>query len=124
MTRISAARRWAAAALAAAALAFLAGCTVNPATGQSTFTGGMTTADEVKEGRAAHPKIVAEFGGEYGGPELRQYINSIGLLLQQTVESAVAHRVMTAKDAALKAVSFTRVSIGFALPSLKVKLPM
>jgi predicted Zn-dependent protease len=72
-------------ALAAAALA-PAGCTVNPATGQSTFTGGMTTADEVREGRAAHPKIVAEFGGEYGGPELRQYINSIGLLLQQTVE--------------------------------------
>jgi predicted Zn-dependent protease len=64
----------------------LAGCTVNPATGERTFTGGMTTADEIREGRAAHPKIVAEFGGEYGGPELRQYVNSIGTLLQQTVE--------------------------------------
>jgi len=75
-----------AAALAVAQLGALAGCTVNPATGESTFTGGMTTADEVREGRAAHPKIVAEFGGEYGGPALTPYINSIGLLLQQTVE--------------------------------------
>jgi predicted Zn-dependent protease len=64
----------------------LGGCTINPATGESTFTGGMTTEDEIREGRAAHPKIVAEFGGEYGGPELRQYVNSIGTLLQQTVE--------------------------------------
>jgi predicted Zn-dependent protease len=75
-----------AAAVAAGLGAGLAGCTTNPATGESAFTGGMSTADEVRAGRQYHPQIVAEFGGEYGGPELRQYFNSIGQLLAQTVE--------------------------------------
>jgi predicted Zn-dependent protease len=79
------------AALLAAAVAAglggpLTGCTTNPATGEGAFTGGMSTADEIRAGRQYHPQIVAEFGGEYGSPELRQYFASVGQLLAQTVE--------------------------------------
>ena len=74
------------AALAAALVPGLQGCVRNPATGGSTFTGGMTTAKEISIGRESHPKIVKEFGGEYGPPELRAYVSSVGQLLARTVE--------------------------------------
>lgn len=64
----------------------LSGCTTNPATGESVFTGGMDTAQEISIGREQHPQIVRSFGGEYGSPELRRYIDSVGQLLARTVE--------------------------------------
>lgn len=64
----------------------LSGCTTNPATGESVFTGGMDTAQEISIGREQHPQIIRAFGGEYGSPELRRYIDSIGQLLARTVE--------------------------------------
>jgi len=71
-----------------AALLFvpLSGCTTNPATGESVFTGGMDTAQEISIGREQHPQIIKTFGGEYGTPELRRYIDSVGQLLARTVE--------------------------------------
>jgi predicted Zn-dependent protease len=72
--------------LAFAALPALAGCTTNPATGASSFTFGSSTASEIETGRKAHPEIVKEFGGEYGGPEIKAYVDSIGQLLARTVE--------------------------------------
>lgn len=71
---------------AAAILPALQGCRTIPATGGTTFTGGMTTAQEIQIGRENHPKIVKEFGGEYGTPELKAYVNSIGQLLAKTSE--------------------------------------
>lgn len=64
----------------------LAGCTTNPATGESVFTGGMDTAQEISIGREQHPQIIRTFGGEYGSPELRRYVDSIGQTLVRTVE--------------------------------------
>jgi len=64
----------------------LTGCTVNPATGESVFTGGMDAAQEISIGRQQHPQIIRTFGGEYGSPELRRYIDSVGQLLARTVE--------------------------------------
>lgn len=64
----------------------LSGCTTNPATGESVFTGGMDTAQEISIGREQHPQIVRAFGGEYGSPELRRYVDSVGQLLARTVE--------------------------------------
>ncbi len=76
--------------LAALALAIAAaglhGCATVPATGETTFTGGLGTAEEVRIGRENHPKIVKEFGGAYGPPEFRKYLDSIGQLLAKTVE--------------------------------------
>jgi predicted Zn-dependent protease len=78
------------ASLAVLALAFAAtglpGCATVPATGESAFTGGLSTAKEIRIGRENHPKIIKEFGGEYGSPELRRYVASIGQLLARTVE--------------------------------------
>ena len=49
----------------------LAGCTSNPATGATSFTGFMSRDDELRLGRQEHPKIVAQFGGEYADPAVR-----------------------------------------------------
>ena len=67
-------------------LGSLSGCTTNPATGESVFTGGMDTSQEISVGRQQHPQIIKTFGGEYGSPELRRYIDSVGQLLARTVE--------------------------------------
>jgi predicted Zn-dependent protease len=64
----------------------LSGCTTNPATGQQVFTGVTSEAEQSQIGLSQHKKITKAFGGEYGGPELRRYIDSIGQLLAQTVE--------------------------------------
>jgi predicted Zn-dependent protease len=64
----------------------LGGCAVNKATGESVFTGLMSTEDEIRIGRQQHPQIIKAFGGEYGTPELKAYVASIGELLSRTVE--------------------------------------
>ena len=38
------------------------GCSTNPATGRSSFTGFMSADEEKKVGRDEHPKILHEFG--------------------------------------------------------------
>lgn len=73
-------------ALAFALGAAGSGCTTNPATGGSTFTGFMDTEDEIRIGRENHPKILRAFGGTYDDPALARYVSSIGALLVQTVE--------------------------------------
>jgi predicted Zn-dependent protease len=75
---------WLLVLLAALALPGLAACTVNPATGQSTFTGFMSESDEVRIGRETHPQVLAEFGGAYADPELQRYVGSLGQLLSRT----------------------------------------
>ena len=76
--------------MAALALAFasaaLGGCATVPATGETAFTGGLGTAEEIRMGRESHPKIIEEFGGEYGSPELKIYVDGVGQLLARTVE--------------------------------------
>lgn len=64
----------------------LGGCARNPATGGTAFTGGLSQSQEIRMGRENHPKIIKEFGGEYGTPELRRYVDGIGQLLAQTAE--------------------------------------
>ncbi|MDX1502960.1 MAG: M48 family metalloprotease [Thermoanaerobaculia bacterium] len=68
------ARRFAAAALAAAA--GLAGCSVNPATGERQVM-LMSEAQEIAIGREADPEIVAEMG-LYDDPGLQQYVSGLG----------------------------------------------
>ena len=76
--------------LAAIAIALagigIAGCAKVPATGETAFTGGLGTAEEIRIGRESHPKVVKGFGGEYGSPALREYVDGIGRLLARTVE--------------------------------------
>jgi len=73
-----------------AALAFggaaLQGCSVNPATGEQSFTGFMSPERERQIGAEEHPKLVKAFGGEYQDAALTRYLNGLGGLLQSTSE--------------------------------------
>ena len=56
----------------------LAGCTTNPATGDSAFTLFMSPSDEARVGAQEHPKILARFGGAYDDPRVGGYVAEIG----------------------------------------------
>ncbi len=64
----------------------LTGCTTNPATGDQSFTAFMTEQDEQKVGAEEHPKIIEAFGGEYGGPKLKRYVENVGKALAAVSE--------------------------------------
>jgi predicted Zn-dependent protease len=74
-------------AIAGAAVLLLAlnACGTNPATGQQSLL-GMSEDQEVQVSKQEHPKILAEFGGEYKDPELQRYVSSLGELLAKTSE--------------------------------------
>lgn len=56
----------------------LAGCSVNPATGERNFTAFMSPEDELRVGREQHPKILQEFGGAYDHARATAYVNAVG----------------------------------------------
>ena len=64
----------------------LGGCSTNPTTGGTIFTGGLSQQEEIRIGRLNHPAILKKFGGEYGTPELRRYVESVGQFLASTAE--------------------------------------
>ena len=67
-------------------LPLLGGCATNPTTGGAIFTGGMSQQEEIRVGRLHHPVILKQYGGEYGAPELKRYVESIGQFLASTAE--------------------------------------
>lgn len=81
-------RRWWGAALLLAAMAPLAACETNPATGSSSFTAFMSPEKEMRVGRDEHPKILKEFGGEYQDPKVKAYVNEVGQRLARNSELA------------------------------------
>ena len=62
----------------AALLLGLTACTVNPATGGTSFTGFMSESDEARIGQENHPKILEEFGGAYPDPKVQAYVQNVG----------------------------------------------
>src|SRR5687767_11665793 len=69
------------AALAAVSFSLMlvgSGCSTNPATGRSSFTGFMSPSKEKEVGADEHPKIIKEFGGEYPDPKVKAYVQRIG----------------------------------------------
>ncbi len=70
-----------------AALAPLAACTVNPATGEQSFTGFMPESEEIRVGAQEHPKILREFGGAYDNPALADYARHVGERLARVSET-------------------------------------
>lgn len=81
-------RSAAVALLALSLLSVAAGCSTNPATGRSSFTGFMSPDEEKKVGSDEHPKILREFGGEYPDPKVRQYVQQLGERLAKNSEMA------------------------------------
>ncbi len=70
----------------AAGGALLQGCSVNPATGEQSFTAFMSPSQEMEIGAEEHPKVMKEFGGAYEDPEIRRYVTSIGRFLASSSE--------------------------------------
>lgn len=64
----------------------LSACAVNPATGRQSFTGLMTTADEIRMGREQNPQVLEAFGGAYKDPALAAYVNRVGQSLARHSE--------------------------------------
>jgi predicted Zn-dependent protease len=89
MTRTGTTQTWRAFALLTVALGALAsGCATatSPATGR-TFSTPISEQQEASLGRQEHPKILAEFGGEYTEkPELTAYVSSVGQFIASTSE--------------------------------------
>jgi predicted Zn-dependent protease len=79
-------RRFATLAMGLTLLSLVPACTTNP-TGRTAFTGMMSSSEEQQLGSEEHPKIVAEFGGEYDDPKVRDYVKSIGQRLAQSTET-------------------------------------
>ena len=59
-------------------ISVLAGCSVNPATGERQFTALMPASQEASIGQGEHPKILATYGGAAANQKLESYIRSIG----------------------------------------------
>lgn len=72
-------------ALLAASL-LLGACSANPATGKQSFTAFMSPEKEIQVGGEEHPKIVKQFGGEFGDRALASYVRDLGLKLAKTSE--------------------------------------
>ena len=68
-------------------LAPLAACSVNPATGQQSFTGFMSESEETRVGAEEHPKILRELGGAYEDPALADYVRRVGESLARSAET-------------------------------------
>jgi predicted Zn-dependent protease len=64
------------------------GCSTNPATGRSSFTGLMSPTKELEVGQDEHPKILQEFGGEYPDAKVRAYVQQLGERLAQKSEAS------------------------------------
>lgn len=64
----------------------LGACSANPATGKQSFTAFMSPEKEVQVGTEEHPKMVQQFGGEYGDRALKAYVRNLGLSLAKTSE--------------------------------------
>ncbi len=61
-------------------------CSVNPATGEQSFTAFMSRADEMDVGKREHPKILKQFNGRYKDRKLAAYVRRIGLSLSRVSE--------------------------------------
>ena len=64
----------------------LAGCSVNPATGQQSFTAFMSPQEELRVGAEEHPKLVAQFGGSYEDPDVAAYVQQVGERIARVTE--------------------------------------
>ncbi len=67
-------------------LTTVAACSVNPATGGSSFTGFMSEEQEKEVGFNEHPKILQQHGGLYNKAQLTSYITRIGNSLAKNSE--------------------------------------
>jgi predicted Zn-dependent protease len=69
-----------------AVLPVLAGCSVNPATGQRSFTAFMSPDQERRVGKQQDPQIRKQLGGRYDDDPLQAYVSRVGQALAVNAE--------------------------------------
>jgi len=63
-------------------LGLLVGCAVNPVTGrQELALFQVSTSEEISLGRQTFPRALQQVGGEYGDPQLAEYVRQVGDVL-------------------------------------------
>lgn len=67
-------------------LIFASGCSQNPMTGKSEFTGLMPSEQEASIGASQHQEIIKQFGGVYENQKIQSYVNEIGQRMAQFSE--------------------------------------
>jgi predicted Zn-dependent protease len=67
-------------------LIFASGCTQNPMTGKSEFTGLMPAQQEASIGAAQHAEITKQFGGVYENARIQSYVSEVGQKMAQYSE--------------------------------------
>lgn len=61
-------------------LGLLGGCAANPVTGrQELALFQVSTSEEISLGQQAFPRAVQQMGGEYGDPQLSEYVHQVGM---------------------------------------------
>lgn len=90
-------------------LGLAAGCTpvVNPATGELQYT-SMSPAEEMRVGRAEHPRVLAQFGGAYADRKVQAYVTRVGEALVAVSELSDLDFTFTVLD--------SEIVNAFALP--------
>jgi predicted Zn-dependent protease len=68
------------------AMAALSGCSVNPATGQRSFTAFMSVDQERQVGKEQDPRIREQMGGRYEDGSLQAYVTRVGQALAANAE--------------------------------------
>lgn len=71
----------------------LAACTTNPVTGERQLVSMMSAKEEAAAGAAAHPKIIAAFGGVYDDPQLGMYVAGVTQRLASASGRPVSYRI-------------------------------
>lgn len=62
----------------------LSGCATNPVTGrQELAIVQVSTSEEISLGQQAFPRAVQQMGGEYGDPQLNEYVRRVGMKMAQ-----------------------------------------
>ena len=87
-------------AAAVALLTALAGCAVNPATGRQQFS-LLSPQQEASIGQREFPRLVEQFGGEYGDPALQAYVERVGRQVVQATGTAGQRYSFTVLDSDL-----------------------
>jgi predicted Zn-dependent protease len=86
----------------------LAGCQLNPATGEQSFTGLMSESQETESGRQGDAEVRQQLGGAYQDAALQRYVDGLGHLLASTSERPEVQFTFTILD--------TPIVNAFALP--------
>jgi predicted Zn-dependent protease len=76
----------------------LAGCALNPATGERNFTGFMGPEGESRVGREQHPQVVRAFGGVYPDRRVQDYVTRVGRALASVTETPSVNFTFTVLD--------------------------